>query len=94
MTGSIYYAGDLKKYRIFKGMGDGGWQDLIQTGSSAAAFPYTGSALITGSLGVTGSIAASQAVYIGQNWRLQEIGPNLVIEKWNGSAWVQTDIFS
>jgi hypothetical protein len=62
--------------------------------TATAAFPYTGSAQITGSLGVTGSIAATSYVQIGQNWRLRESGVNLLIEKWNGSAWVQTDIFS
>ena len=93
-TGSIYYAADLQRYRILKNKSIG-WEDLVPTGSApTSAFPYTGSAKITGSLGVTGSIAATGPVYIGQNWRMQEVGANLVIEKWNGSAWIQTDIFS
>jgi hypothetical protein len=55
-TGSIYYAADLQRYRILKNKATG-WEDLVPTGSSAVAFPYTGSAQITGSLGVTGSIS-------------------------------------
>jgi hypothetical protein len=51
-TGSIYYATNLQKYRVYKGLGNGGWQDLVQTGSSVAAFPYTGSARILGTLNV------------------------------------------
>jgi len=56
--------------------------------SGGSAFPYTGSAEITGSLKVNGPIN------IGANWRFIESASNLVVEKWNGSAWVNSGIFS
>jgi hypothetical protein len=52
LTGSIYYAADIQKYRVFKGLNNGGWQDLSSGGGggTTSTFPYTGSAIITGSL--------------------------------------------
>jgi hypothetical protein len=37
----------------------------VNTGSAAAAFPYTGSAIISGSLGVTGSISVTSGSFSG-----------------------------
>jgi hypothetical protein len=57
-TGSIYYATNLQKYRVYKGLGNGGWQDLVQS-SGGGAFPFTGSAAVSGTfqLDSTGSQA-------------------------------------
>lgn len=57
VTGALYYDVTRGQYRVFKGLGNGGWQDLVSSGGSGGAFPFTGSAAISGTfqLDSTGS---------------------------------------
>jgi hypothetical protein len=43
---------------------------------------------------VTGSLNTTEGIYITPTWRIIPSASNLVVEKFNGSAWTQSGIFS
>jgi hypothetical protein len=71
VSGALYYDAARGQYRVFKGLNQGGWQDLVTGGSSGGAFPFTGSAAVSGTFQLDGT--GSQMNKFTASWNGQPL---------------------